>query len=131
MCNTSKNKAAKVWDSTWLHTVNLSVIIQIWKILVRKAYMEEQNNFTTRRYPWGIQRLVSTHSGGGVFLATQKSKSQVLINFHFLGRGHSLPRIGYSWKNKPKILHAQARSCITVSLSHTMCVETKGTSNGD
>ena len=39
MCDTSKNKAAKVWDSTWLHTVNLSVIIQIWKILVRKAYI--------------------------------------------------------------------------------------------
>ena len=37
--------------------------------------------------------------------------------------GGSLPRIGYSWQNEQKILQAQAKLCITDSLSHTMCVE--------
>ena len=29
--------------------------------------------------------------------------------------------IGYSWQNEPKILQAQARSCIRDSLSRTTC----------
>ena len=44
-----------------------------------------------RRYPWGIQRLVSTHSGGGgVILTTQDWKCQVLPSFSFLEEGSIL-----------------------------------------
>ena len=50
--------------------------------------------YRTRRYPWGIQRLVPTHSskgcsglGGEVFLATQNLKSQALTKFSFGGGG--------------------------------------------
>ena len=54
----------------------------------------------TRRYLWGIQRLVSTHSnsnpgGGGVIWATKNSKSQVLANFSLGG--------GDSWLLKKKL----------------------------
>ena len=73
-------------------------------------------------------RYSSVHFRGGVFLTTQNSKSQVPI-FIFGGggggRGRGLSRIGYSWQNEPKVLQAQARSCITDSLSQTTCVETK------
>ena len=53
-----------------------------------------------KRYPWGIQQLVSTHSncnsmggggGGGGFLGSQKSKGHVRAKFQFSGEG------GNSW----------------------------------
>ena len=53
---------------------------------------------STRRYPWGIQYLVSTHPNGergAVFLGSQNSKCQVLANFYFRGGGGG--SWGYSW----------------------------------
>ena len=146
--------------------------------------------FEMRWYPWGIQRLVSTHSfppcsrgggegctldqfkskvtstgqmfmGGGIWTNSIQSpnpwpnfhvcvyggegvggvgergdsgptqpKSQVLTKFSFLGRGilwtpHSSNTwVGHTRNFKHTILIAQARSCITDSLSHTTCVQT-------
>ena len=88
--------------------------------------------YRTRRYPWGIQRLVPTHSskgcsgvGRGSILGNSKPKvpspDQIFI---WWGWGSSWPRIGYSWQNEQKSLQAKAWCCITDSLSHTMCVET-------
>ena len=67
------------------------------------------NIYKTRRYPWGIQRLVSTYSncnpvlgsqnskcqdlpkfllgGGGVFCSSQNSKCQDLLKCKFSGGG--------------------------------------------
>ena len=39
----------------------------------------------------------------------------------FMGRGESLPRIGYSWQDEPKILQDQARSTLQI-VSHTLRV---------
>ena len=65
-----------------------------------KHYLPLQS--VMRRYPGGIQQLVSTHSncnpvvvvGEGVFLGSQKSKCQVLSKFQFLGW---VGEWGYSW----------------------------------
>ena len=68
-----------------------------------------EHRMWTRRYLWGIQRLVSTHllGGGGVFLATQNSKSESWPNFHW-GEGVFLAtqnsKVGYYWQNEPTIL---------------------------
>ena len=108
-------------------------------------------NAIMRRYPWGIHRLVSTHSRGGilgnsklkvsshdkififswgegVFLATQNSKSQVLTKFSFRGGGIlDTTFLKYFSRGTQGILHQNftslACSCIADSLSHTTCVE--------
>ena len=59
--------------------------------------------------------VVSLHTRGGSILGSSKLKVPSLDqNFISGGRGGrgggSLPRIGYSWQNEQKILHAQARS---------------------
>ena len=52
----------------------------------QKTYSDSCNVITTRRYPWGIQRLVSTRRGG--FWSSQNSKCQYLPKFQFfLGGG--------------------------------------------
>ena len=107
----------------------------------------------TRWYLWGIQWLVSTHYLGrkGVFLTTQNSKSQVLVKFPFSRGGGEGGILGYSELKVSSlgqisifvgrglflttlelILLAKwiinsgspTCSCITDSVSHTMCVET-------
>ena len=84
---------------------------------------KNKNQKQTRRYPWGIQRLVSTHPncnilfsgvGGGVFLDSQNSKCQVLANFLFSGVGGGV-FLGSqnSWQNEPNILEAKFHcSCL-------------------
>ena len=69
--------------------------------------------------------------GRGVFWNNSNPKSQVLIKFLFPGGGgfcgHHIPQI-FEWGNsrnfEHKVFTAQARSCITDSLSHTTCVDT-------
>ena len=65
--------------------------------------------------------------GGGVFLAASDLKFQSLPwEAPILGGEYSwLAKNRVFWGFWAQILNTQARSCITDSLSHTMCVETK------
>ena len=117
----------------------------------------------TRRYPWGIQWLVSTHQfpthkskvpnnfhllgvgwwkrvgvflassdpksltififrKGVVFLATSDPKSMIIFSFIWVYSGVTRNKVNCGFWTK--IYVTQASSCITNSLSHTMCVET-------
>ena len=90
----------------------------------------------TRRYPWGIQRLVSTHSNcypfvqflwGGVFLDSQNSNCQGVAKFSLGGRDSWVVkmRIGILGKlSKNFAMPYSGTPCIADSLSHTTCVET-------
>ena len=115
---------------------------------IKTIQPEAEAEGVTRRYPWGIQWLVSTHSNfswGVLSLGSQNSKWQVLTNFslgggyswvvktqsakycpifHFKGRGgRGYSGIGYSCQNEQKIWHAKLSLALQI-ISDTMCVET-------
>ena len=90
----------------------------------------------TRQYPWGIQQLVSTHPFspcswpkclGGVLLATQNSKCQVLTKFAFGSV--------YSWQPKtqsPKSwsnFHFRGKGGILGNLIPKLCKSSRRSSN--
>ena len=104
-----------------------SPVVWGYQILSRVTWFQHDwATSTTGRYPWGVQCLVSTHHGG-----LSGPNSLVLAKFSLRGvgySGHHIPQIfawGHSRNFEQKIFTAQAGSCITDSLSHTTCVETK------
>ena len=85
-----------------------------------------EHRMWTRRYPWGIQRLVSTHLVGAYsWLLITESPGPDQI---FMGGGYFCPAknrvLLAKWAKSSGSLTC---SCIADSLSHTVCVETKKT----
>ena len=75
--------------------------------------------------------VLSLHTPWGVIWTNSSPNSLILAKFSFGGggySGHHIPQIlawGHSRNFEHKIFTAQAGSCITDSLSHNTCVETK------
>ena len=100
-----------------------------WNLILLSFSIISLKTNKTRRYPWRIQQLVSTHSfnhvpcSGGGFPTRNSELPKSWPNFLlFFGRGESwMSRIGCSGKNEPKIFTALFALASQI-VSRTLCV---------